>query len=332
MLPPEAFDEAVSALDAAGEVALACHVNPDADAMGSMLGLGLHLRERGKRVVAASPNRIDDLPRWIEVLPGRDLLVPPGDFPKKPGLVVTLDAADPSRLEGLYPAVERAAISICVDHHRTNPGFGTINLVDPEAAATAVLVYRLLERLGGEIGPASAACLYAGIVTDTGRFQYEAASPDVLRIAAELRERPFDHTRLAEALYADSTLGYLRLLGAVLPRVGHVPEANLVWTSVTRKDLEEAEVPMSDTDELIDLIRTAREADVAAVIKEQMGGGYKVSMRSRGDTDVAQVAEAFGGGGHRLAAGYTSKAPSLERTRDDLVEALVQVNPVTAAP
>jgi phosphoesterase RecJ-like protein len=331
MLPPERFDEAAKALEGATEVALACHVNPDADAMGSMLGLGLHLRERGKRVVAASPNRLDDLPRWLDALAGRDLLVAPGDFPNAPAVVVTLDAADPSRLEGLSAAVARAPVSICIDHHRTNPGFGTINLVDPEAAATAVLVYRLLEHVGGEIGGDTAACLYAGLVTDTGRFQFEATTPDVLRVAAELRERPFDHTRLAEALYADSTLGYLRLLGTVMPRVRHVPEANLVWTSVTREDLQAADVPMSETEDLIDLIRTAREADVAAVIKEQMGGGYKVSMRSRGDTDVAAVAEAFGGGGHRLAAGYTSKV-SLDETRDALVDTLVQVNPVTAAP
>ena len=331
MLTIEQLDEAAQVLRDASEVALACHVNPDADAMGSMLGLGIHLRDRGVRVTAASPNAFDDLPRWVDALPGRDLLVPPGEFPKKPVVAVTLDAADLGRLDGLAPAVQRASTSVCIDHHRTNEGFGTINLVDPEAAATAVVVYRLLERLGDPIGDDAAACLYAGIVTDTGRFQFEAASPDVLRIAAELRERSFDHTRLAQSLYADSSLGYLRLLGTVLPRVRHVPEANLIWTYITRGDLEEADVAMQDTDDLIDLIRTAREADVTAVAKEQMGGGYKVSMRSRGDTDVSAVAEAFGGGGHRLAAGYTSKA-SLEETHEALVDALADVNPVSAAP
>ena len=331
MLPADAYERAARTLRDATEVALACHVNPDADALGSMLGLGLHLQGMGKKVVAASPNRLEDLPRWVEALPGRELLVPPGDFPKQASVAVTLDAADMERLDGLGPAIRRARTSICIDHHRTNEGFGTLNLIDPEAAATAVLVYRLLEHLGGTIDDAAATCLYAGILTDTGRFQYESASPEVLRIAADLRERSFDHVALGLALYADASVGYLHLLGTVLPRVQYVPEADLVWTYVTREDLEGAGAGSQDIDDLIDLIRTARESDVAAVVKEQVGGGFKVSMRSRGDTDVSQIAEAFGGGGHRLASGYTSKA-TLEETRDALIDALVQVNPATAAP
>ncbi len=331
MLPTDAYESAARVLREAEQISLACHVNPDADALGSMLGLGLHLRGMGKKVIAASPNRLDDLPRWVDVLPGRELLVAPAEFPKQPSVAVTLDAADMERLDGLGPSISRASTSICVDHHRTNEGFGTLNLVDPEAAATAVVVYRLLERLGEEIDAATAACLYAGILTDTGRFQFESASPEVLRIAADLRDHPFDHVALGQALYADASVGYLHLLGTVLPRVQHVPEADLVWTFVNRDDLERAETASQDTDDLIDLVRSAREADVAAVLKEQVGGGYKVSMRSRGDTDVAAIAEAFGGGGHRLAAGYTSKA-SLEETRDALLDALIQVNPATAAP
>ncbi|MGH2684611.1 MAG: DHH family phosphoesterase, partial [Actinomycetota bacterium] len=267
MLPAEAFERVALVLRDADEVAVACHVNPDADALGSMLGLGLHLRGLGKKVVAASPNRLEDLPRWVEALPGRDLLVPPGDFPKQAAVAVTVDAADMERLDGLGPAVARARTSICIDHHRTNEGFGTLNLIDPEAAATAVLVYRVLERMGGTIEAEAAACLYAGILTDTGRFQFEAASPEVLRIAADLRERDFDHVALGQALYADSSVGYLHLLGTVLPRVQHVPEADLVWTSVTRADLERAGTESQDIDDLIDLIRMAREADVAAVLK-----------------------------------------------------------------
>jgi bifunctional oligoribonuclease and PAP phosphatase NrnA len=331
MVTADGFDAAARVLNDAEQVALVCHVNPDADAMGSMLGLACYLAGRGTKVMATSPNRLDDLPRWVEVLPGREHLVPPGDLPKAPPVVVTLDAADVGRLDGLAHLVTRAGTVICIDHHRTNPGFGTVNLIDPAASATAELVYRLIEHMGGGFGPDVAACLYAGLVTDTGRFQFESTSPEVLRIAADLRERAFDHARLAQALYADGSVAYLRLLGTVLDRVELVPEANLVWTHVTRKDLTASDVPIQETDDLIDIIRTAREADVAAVIKEQRDGGWKVSLRSRGDTDVAAVAEAFGGGGHRLAAGYTSKA-SLEESVRALTEALVAANPVTARP
>jgi phosphoesterase RecJ-like protein len=321
MLPAETLDQAAEALDRAEKVALVCHVNPDADAMGSMLGLAIFLAARGKDVAASFPNGLADAPRWVEALPGREHLVSPGKMPKAPQVTVSLDAADRHRLGGLAHLLDKAPVSVCIDHHRTNPGFGTINLVDPEAAATAEVVFRLIQRMGGDITADVAACLYAGLVTDTGRFQYEATTPEVLRLAAQLREQPFDHARLAQALYEDSSLGYLRLLGRLLERIQHVPEADLVWAYVTRKDLDESGVPIQETDDLIDLVRAAREADVAAVIKEQREGGFKVSVRSRGKTDVSAVAAAHGGGGHRLAAGYSSKT-GLEDTVRALVEAL----------
>lgn len=321
MVPAESYDEAARALTEAQAVTLICHVNPDADAIGSMLGLAGYLSARGKEVAAASPSRPQDHPRWVEALPGTEHLVAPGDLPKRPSVVVTLDAADLARLDGLAYLVKRAGTVICIDHHRTNPGFGTINLIDPAASATAELVYRLIERMGGDFGPDVAACLYAGLVTDTGRFQFEATSPEVLRIAADLRERAFDHARLAQALYADGSVAYLRLLGRALERVTLVPEANLVWTHLSRKDLEDGRVPIQETDDLIDVIRVAREADVAAVIKEQRDGRWKVSLRSRGATDVAALSAAFGGGGHRLAAGYSSRE-TLEETVRLLVEKL----------
>jgi phosphoesterase RecJ-like protein len=317
----QAFDEAARILAEAKEAVLVCHVNPDPDAMGSMLGLARFLDSRGTKVLASSPNGLDDLPRWMEALPGREYLVAPGDVPKEPPLVVTLDAADVGRLDGLAHLVDRAGTVIVIDHHRTNEGFGTIDVIDPDAAATAEIVFRLIERIGGGFGPDVAVCLYAGLVTDTGRFQFEATTPEVLRIAAALRERAFDQAALSQALYEDNSLAYLRLLARLLERLTHVPRADLVWTHVGRRDLEDAGVPIQETDDLIDLVRTAREADVAAVLKEQVGGGFKVSMRSRGRTDVAAIAARFGGGGHRLAAGYSSKG-SVEETAGALVEAL----------
>jgi bifunctional oligoribonuclease and PAP phosphatase NrnA len=321
MVPEAALEEGARILADAEEAVLVCHVTPDADAMGSMLGLAGFLAARGTAVVAAAPNPREELPRWVDALPGREHLVSPGDVPKRPSVLVTLDAADLGRLGGLAYLVERATMTIVIDHHRTNPGFGSVNLIDPEAAATAELVFRLIERIGGGFGSDVATCLYAGLVTDTGRFQFEATTPDVLRIAATLREQPFDQAVLSQALYEDNSVPYLRLLGTVLDRLAHVEDAGLVWTSVTRRDLEDAGVDIQETDDLIDVIRTAREADVAAVLKEQVGGGVKVSMRSRGGTDVAAIAERFGGGGHRLAAGYTSEA-SIEETAARLVDSL----------
>jgi phosphoesterase RecJ-like protein len=298
--------EAARTLAEAEEVAIAAHVNPDADALGSALGLSNFLRARGIRTVCSFPNHPYDPPRWTELLPGNDALVPPREFPKAPTVMVTCDVASMDRLGMLAPAATKAGTLVWIDHHVSNEGHGTIPLIDPTASSTAEVVWRLLRQMGGEIPRESAVCLYAGVVTDTGRFQYEAVTPETLRLGAELREYPFDHTRLVQALYEDNGLPYLRLLGVALERIALDREADLVWTYLTQADLASAGVHPAETDDLIDVVRTAREADVTAVIKEQVDGRLKVSMRSKRDHDVASVAAAFGGGGHRLAAGYTS--------------------------
>lgn len=297
---------AADVLRDANEVALACHLNPDADALGSMLGLSAFLRSREVRTVCAFPNEPMELPVWAAMLPGSDELVTVREFPKAPTVMVTCDCAAFDRLGALGPSATRAGEVIWIDHHRSNEGLGTIPLVDPGASSTCEMVYRLTRAIGGTLPDDAAICLYAGLVTDTGRFQYEATTPETLRIAAELREHPFDHTRLVQALYEDNPEAYLRLVGTALGRLEHVEDADLVWTYLTQADLRDAGVRPSDTDDLIDVVRTARDVDVAAIVKQQRDGRFKVSVRSRGSHDLAAVAAAFGGGGHRLAAGYTS--------------------------
>jgi phosphoesterase RecJ-like protein len=317
----DALSRAAAVLDQATEVALACHINPDADALGSMLGLSAFLRARGVTTVCSYGNDPFEHPRWVTQLPGSDALVPPRQFPKAPPVLVTLDCASLDRLGQLASTVDRAGEVVWIDHHASNEGLGTVPLIDPRASSTAELVFRLMERMGGEVPPEAAACLYAGVVTDTGRFQYEATTPATLQLAAELRRYPFDHARMAQALFEDNGLRYLRVLGTALRRLSFDPEAGLIWTYLTQADLQDAEIHPTETDDLIDVIRTAREADVAMVLKQQRDGRFKASMRSRGGSDLASIASAFGGGGHRLAAGFTSKV-GLEDTVQQVADAL----------
>lgn len=302
----EALSRAGALLREAPEVAIACHVNPDTDALGSMLGLANHLASRGTEVICSYPNEPLELPRWASQLPGTDRLVGVGEFPDAPAVMVTCDCASFDRLGALGHAASRAAELIWVDHHRSNDGRGTVRIVDPAASSTCELVVELIDAIGGELTRDSAICLYAGLVTDTGRFQYEAATPRTLRVAARLRGFDFDHAGLSQALYEDNARAYLTLTGTALRRLAHVPEADLVWTYLTQADLHEAGVHPAETDDLIDVIRTSRDADVAAIVKQQRDGRFKVSVRSRGGHDLSSVAASFGGGGHRLAAGYTS--------------------------
>jgi phosphoesterase RecJ-like protein len=317
----EALERAAVALRRAAEVAIACHVNPDTDALGSMLGLASHLRSHGVTAVCSFPNEPLELPRWASRLPGADGIVHASAFPPEPPLMVTCDCASQDRLGVLGRAASRARELIWIDHHRSNDGLGTIRLVDPAASSTCEIVVRLIDAIGGELSDDAAMCLYAGIVTDTGRFQYEATTPETLRVAARLREHDFDHAALSQALYEDNRFSYLKVLGRAVDRLTLVPEVDLVWTYVVLADLEAAGARPEDIDDLIDVIRTAREADVTALVKQQSDGRFKVSVRSRGRHDLSVVAAAFGGGGHRLAAGYTStEGPA--RTIETLVEAL----------
>jgi phosphoesterase RecJ-like protein len=315
------LSRAAAALEAADRVALACHVNPDPDALGSSLGLAGFLAARGKEVVCSWANDPFEPPSWMSELGGSGFVVPPSEFPKEPEVFVALDTASPDRLGDLAEVAQRAGEAIVLDHHRTNPGFGTIVVIDPEASSTAELVYRLTERMGGDLPAQAAACLYAGILTDTGRFQYEATTPETLRVAAALREHDFDHARLGRILFEDAPLAYLRAAAIALARIQLVPEANVVWTYLTQRDLAEVDATLADTDDLIDLVRVAREADVGCVIKQQPDGFFKVSLRSKGATDVGAVAQKLGGGGHRLAAGYTG-SEGLDETVRQLIEAL----------
>jgi phosphoesterase RecJ-like protein len=312
----DTMQRAAEVLGGADRVAMACHVNPDADALGSMLGLSAFLRARGTETICSFPNEPLEPPRWASSLPGADRLVEAADFPREPDVMVTCDCASADRLGRLQASADRARELIWIDHHRSNDGLGTIPLIDPDASSTCEMVYRLVNIMGGDLPDDTALCLYAGLVTDTGKFQYEATRPETLRIAAELREHPFDHSALVQALYEDNRREYLSLVATALARATYEPDADLIWTYVTQSDLAAAGVHAQETDDLIDAIRTARDVDVAAVLKQTRDGRFKVSTRSRGGHDLAAVAAAFGGGGHRLAAGYTSghgPAETIER-------------------
>lgn len=322
MIPQDAMDAAVETIADAPEVALACHLGPDGDALGSMLALAIALDARGTRAVASWGSDPFEVPRQYAYVPRQDLLVPPERFPAAPDVMVTFDCGSIERLGSLEPNARAARALVVVDHHVTNEGFGTINLVDGEAAASAVIVHELLRRLGAPLDRDIATCLYTGIVTDTGRFQYRNTTRAVHEIAGELLDAGAPHDDITRLVYNTHPLGYLRVAAVALDRLEHEPGADLVWTYVTQKDLAAHEVGLDDIEALIDLVRTADVADVAAVLKEQPDGRFKVSMRSKGDHDVGALCTAFGGGGHALAAGFTARHADPRATIAEIIAAL----------
>lgn len=304
------WNEAVAAIEAAEHPVLACHLGPDGDALGSMVALGLGLATWGRKVTASWSEPFG-VPRQYDWLPGLDLLARPSEVPAEPDVMITFDAGSLERLGTLEANARAAKNLIVVDHHRSNDHFGHINLVDPDAAASAVLVHELLGRMGIPLDREIAQNLYVGLVTDTGRFQYSNTTPRVMQIAADLIACDIDHPRIARIVYDTHPVGYLRLLSIALSRIEVVPgptvETTMVWTWIDNDDLKTAGVGIDETEALIDVVRVAEEAEVSCVLKETPDGRFKVSMRAKGATDIGAICEALGGGGHALAAGFTAE-------------------------
>ena len=321
-----AWEDAVALLSSHDEVALACHVAPDGDALGSMLALGVALRAQGKVVRASWGSEPFEVPAAYADLPGLDLLVPAAELPAAPPLLVTFDPGSPARLGCLADRVDTAGDVLVIDHHVTNTRFGTVNLVDETSAATAVMVVELLDRLGWPLTADVAAGAYTGLVTDTGSFKYVATTPAVHQLAARLLATGIRHDLISRSIWDTASFGYVRLLGEVCAHAVLEPAAvgglGLVWTGFGVEDLDRHGLALSDVEGVIDVVRTAREAEVAVVLKTDPADGLlKVSTRSKGAVDVGAVCVALGGGGHRFAAGFTSYDDA-ETTLDRLRAAL----------
>lgn len=317
---PEDWAPAVEALKRASRVVVACHVNPDGDALGSLLGAALGLKKIGKEVAATWSATPPELAYGYRFLPGADLIVAPEDLPEA-DVFLALDCGAADRLgELVLPAARMAPTLINVDHHPGNDGFGHFNIVVTNASSTAELVTGLLEDAGVEMDAEIATCLYTGIVTDTGNFQYSNSTPETLRMAAHLLEFGVDKTAIAQSVYETAPFGFLQLLARVLGRAELFPEQRFVCSTVTHEDLRVTGVNVEETDKLIDLLRSTRDADVAAIFKQQHDGQFRASLRSKGTVSVGEIARKRGGGGHELAAGFTTS--DVDKTIREIVAEL----------
>lgn len=315
----ENIERAAAAIGGAKSLVLACHVGPDGDALGSMLGLALAATAAGKEVVASFGSPFLPPPS-MSFLP-LDTLRPPDEVPETPEVMVVLDVGSADRLGELAGNAHAAGTVVVIDHHVTNEGFGDIAVVDPGAAATGELVYQILGILDWEVTPAVAQCLLTALITDTGRFQYANTTSRTLEIAAALVAAGAEPNVIGRHVYEEAPFGYLKAAGLAMGRAELDSDRRVVSTVVTEDDLETTGIDWGDTENLIDLLRLAVEADTAVLVKGHADGRVKVSLRSRGDTDVGGLAAAMGGGGHRLAAGFTTEGDA-EAVRKQIVEAV----------
>ena len=315
------LSEAVAAIQRARSVVLACHVNPDGDALGSLLGLGLALEALGKDVVMLSA---DPVPETLAFLPGIAKVQSTTDR-RDFDLAIGLDSGDLSRTGANAAVLESAPVLMDIDHHVTAGRFGHIQLLDSHASATAELVFELVGALGLSLSPEMAECLHCGLLTDTGGFRFTNVTPRTMQIGAALVEAGANPDRIYENVYERRNFASQKLLGRALEHMRRTEDGRVVWTVVTRGDFLEFGAHDRDTEGIVGALRVVDTALVAFVLREMESGKLRVSLRSRVGVDVSAVAAQFGGGGHRLAAGCSLPGPAESAAMAVLTAVLAQL-------
>ncbi len=291
---PRTLDEQVAAKFAASQrFLIASHVRPDADAAGSLLGLGLALMRQGKSVQMV----LEDGGEKFFYLPGAEQILRAPE--SEADVIIVVDCSDPDRVGSVLNGYGQP--DLVVDHHKTNLDFGEINVVEPDQVATAAILFDHMPAWGLEIDADSAMCLLAGIVGDTIGFRTPNVDAGVLRRCAELIDLGGDLTHIYNEELVMRPFEAVRYWGSGLNRLEH--DNGLVYTSLTLADRQDAGYPSDDDADLVNVLSAIREAKIAIIFVEQRDNTVKVSWRTRPGWDVSGIAYQFGGGGHAAAAG-----------------------------
>jgi bifunctional oligoribonuclease and PAP phosphatase NrnA len=308
MTPETDMAAVVEAIRSGHRFLVTSHESPDGDALGSLLAMHLALLQIGKDSVMAlvGPAPLPGEYRFLD-LEGhglrRDL---PADASER--VLLAVDCAQETRLTDVRLLDSRVVVN--VDHHHDNTRFGTVNLVAADASSTAEMLADVLRALGIPLTPEIAEALYAGLVTDTGRFQYANTTPKALRLAAELLEAGADIQRIFQGVYESMQFAKAKLLARALDRATMHEEGRVVVSFLLRSDFGEVGAAEPYSEGIIDVLRSVEGAELAALIREPLRDGTaarKVSLRSSNDRiDVSAIARGSGGGGHRQAAGFSS--------------------------
>ncbi|GAC1337604.1 MAG: bifunctional oligoribonuclease/PAP phosphatase NrnA [Candidatus Dormibacteria bacterium] len=293
-------------VDASEVIACLAHKDADADSLGSSLAFALSMRALGKTVRPLVP---DPMPMLLEHLPGYETVATaPGDF----DALFTFDCATVGRFGEKRSLIQSGRPVVNIDHHLSNEGFGTVNLVEPAASATGQVVYRLLRALDAPITAAVATNLYAALFTDTGGFRHENTTEEALRLGADLVALGADPGWVALKSYKSRSVSQLRLEALAVSRLRTDREGRLVWSQVSQAMLAEAQADMQEAEGVIDQLQSVQTMQIACLLKESGPDRTKLSVRTRDEFDATEVCTPFGGGGHHRASGAEIRLPLAE--------------------
>ena len=296
----------IDLIDEAETIAICGHTSPDGDALGSTLGLGLALRGRFPTKEIAFLIADDaPVPRIYRFLAGADELVPAARYADDPDLFISVDCPVLDRLADGEAVLRRAGKVVCFDHHPAREEFADIAVRRQDAAAASVLIAEFLSFVNITIDAGVATDLLCGIVTDTGRFQYQNADPESFCVASGLVAAGADPARISLEVYQSQRLEYLKLESVVMSRIRLVADGRVAYSYARTADLAEHGVSQDECDGLVDIVRSVMGVEVCLFLKEVEDGQVRGNLRSKGELDVSGIAAAFNGGGHAAAAGFT---------------------------
>jgi phosphoesterase RecJ-like protein len=280
---------------------LTSHVRPDGDAMGSVLACGEVLRKMGKQTEVVLH---DAVPTIYRRLPFADAVKQTetvnGKF--EAAILLECDSVQRTRIAGL----ERHFL-ISIDHHVTGKPFADVNWIEPNACATAEMIFWLAQQAGVKITPEIATCLYTAVLTDTGSFCFIGTNERTFALAQELVRAGADPARIAQSVYFSNTTSKMRLLGLALSTLHR--DGSLAWMYVNNEQMNSVEAREEDCEGLVNYALAIEGVEVAVFFRELEIGRWRVSVRSKGAMDVAEVASKFGGGGHHCASGFSMEGP-----------------------
>lgn len=312
-----AIKKIVSLIHCFEHFAVLTHKNPDGDAIGSSLAFSLALERLGKSVIILCSEK---LPKSYDFL---------GDFhrfKKTPpassnfDCIIVLDCGDEERVDRLYKKIKKEGqIVINIDHHVSNNKWGDVNYIDTSASAVGEQIYKIIKRMGIIIDEKIATFLYFAILTDTGNFKFSNTTHKTFKIVSELTKTGINISSIYRKTYEEKEISWLRLLCVALNNLKSECNGDVLWSYITSDDFRNFPVHDVDMRDVIDLLRTIKNAKIVIMFKEYKKGEVKVSFRSKGDIDVNQLAKEFSGGGHKSAAGCTVKG-SLDDVCRDVIE------------
>ncbi len=277
--------------------AITTHVRPDGDGIGSSLGLCWLLRSLGK---SAEVIVRDGIPAAYAQLPGADEIKQILEVNGKYDAIFVIECSDLSRpgIKGL-----ENQFTVNIDHHATSEHFGTINWIDQTASAVGEMIYNLCKAIGGRITREIAECVYLALVTDTGSFHFPNTTDRTLKVASELVKVGVKPAQISEVVYNSYPWSRIELMRQVLGTVKRNESGTIAWMRQTLEMAESADAVDGDNNGFVNIPLAAKEVEAVVYMREVQPNAYRVSLRSKGNINVARVAEKFGGGGHKNAAG-----------------------------